>query len=286
MNVYARLVYRNVRANLDRTSLFFELIFPFFFIFVQGEALAGIIPPFDIGNGKIVSYTLFLAAGAVTLTVINGGTNAGTQLWFDRKNGMFEQILMGPFTKAQYIMSIILATLIIGIAGSLLVFAIALPVLGGGIQITVSGILLVSSALFLGTMFFGAFAIALSVFLRSSESFQIVSTFVFFVFLFTSTIFYPSKQRPPDHSRYQPFESTNVHHRHVPGRSFQRVHFHSVPRNSSPRRGGRGDLFPRDSGVPQDQSVIQDRRHRLSGILIVERIVCRRNAVPLIRGRN
>ncbi|MFI5420129.1 MAG: ABC transporter permease [Nitrososphaerales archaeon] len=196
MNVYARLVYRNVRANLDRTSLFFELIFPFFFIFVQGEALAGIIPPFDIGNGKIVSYTLFLAAGAVTLTVINGGTNAGTQLWFDRKNGMFEQILMGPFTKAQYIMSIILATLIIGIAGSLLVFAIALPVLGGGIQITVSGILLVSSALFLGTMFFGAFAIALSVFLRSSESFQIVSTFVFFVFLFTSTIFYPASSAP------------------------------------------------------------------------------------------
>lgn len=196
MNVYARLVYRNVRANLDRTSLFFELIFPFFFIFVQGEALAGIIKPFDIGNGRFVTYALFLAAGAVTLTVINGGTNAGTQLWFDRKNGMFEQILMGPFTKAQYIMSIILATLIIGIAGSLLVFAIALPVLGGGIQFTLLGVLLVISALFLGTMFFGAFAIALSVFLRSSESFQIVSTFVFFVFLFTSTIFFPENSAP------------------------------------------------------------------------------------------
>src|SRR5881396_1542752 len=59
-----------------------------------GFGLNGIVPPFDIGNGKFVSYSLFLAAGAVTLTVINGGTNAGTQLWFDRKNGMFEQILM------------------------------------------------------------------------------------------------------------------------------------------------------------------------------------------------
>jgi ABC-2 type transport system permease protein len=196
MNVYARLVYRNVRANLDKTSLFFELIFPFFFIFVQGFGLGGIIKPFDIGGGKVVTYALFLAAGAVTLTVINGGTNAGTQLWFDRKNGMFEQILMGPFSRAQYILSIILATLIIGIAGSLLVFAIALPVLGGGIQFTISGTLLVASALFLGTMFFGAFAIALSVFLRSSESFQIVSTFVFFVFLFTSSVFYPANSAP------------------------------------------------------------------------------------------
>jgi ABC-2 type transport system permease protein len=196
MNVYIRLTYRNLRANLDRTSIFFELIFPLFFIFVQGYALGGIVPPFDIGGGRIVSYPLFLAAGAVTLTVINGGTNAGTQLWFDRKNGMFEQILMGPFTRAQYILSIIFATLIIGIAGSLLVFAIALPVLGGGLLLTLQGITLVALALVLGTIFFGSFAIALSVALRSSESFQIVSTFAFFVFLFTSSVFYRASKAP------------------------------------------------------------------------------------------
>ncbi|MDA4118013.1 MAG: ABC transporter permease [Thaumarchaeota archaeon] len=191
-----RLVYRNLRANLDKASLFFELIFPLFFIFVQGFALGGIIPPFALANGKTVSYPLFLAAGAVTLTVINGGTNAGTQLWYDRKNGMFEQILMGPFNRAQYILSIILSTLIIGIAASLLVFLLAFPVLGSGLAVTVWGALLVAAALFLGTMFFGGFAIALSVALRSSESFQIVSTFVFFVFLFTSSVFFPSAQAP------------------------------------------------------------------------------------------
>lgn len=195
MNVYARLVYRNLRANLDRLSIFFELIFPLFFIFVQGYALGGIIPPFEVGSVTL-SYPLFLAAGAVTLTVINSGTNAGTQLWFDRKNGMFEQILMGPFTRAQYILSIILATLIIGIAGSLLVFALAFPVLGGGLSLTLQGQALVIAALFLGTMFFGAFAIAISVALRSSETFQIVSTFAFFVFLFTSSVFYPASRAP------------------------------------------------------------------------------------------
>jgi ABC-2 type transport system permease protein len=179
MNVYLRLIYRNIRANLDKTSIFFELIFPLFFIFVEGFGLGGIVKPFDIGNGLIITYGLFLAAGAVTLTVINGGTNAGTQLWFDRKNGMFEQILMGPFSRAQYIFSIILATLIIGIAASLLVFGIALPVLGGGLDITPFGALLIGLALFLGTIFFGAFAIALSVILKSSETFQIVSTFFF-----------------------------------------------------------------------------------------------------------
>jgi len=196
LNPIVRLVYRNLRANLDKASLFFELIFPLFFIFVQGYGLAGIAKPIDLGNGVIVGYQLYLAAGAVTLTVINGGTNAGTQLWYDRKNGMFEQILMGPFNRAQYILSIIMATLIIGIAGSLLVFFLAFPVLGASLTVTVYGALEVATALFLGTIFFGGFAIALSVVLRSSESFQIISTFVFFVFLFTSTVFYPSGTAP------------------------------------------------------------------------------------------
>jgi ABC-2 type transport system permease protein len=196
VNAYARLVYRNLRANLDKASLFFELIFPLFFIFVQGFGFGGIVPDLHLGNGKTISYPLYLAAGAVTLTVINGGTNAGTQLWYDRKNGMFEQILMGPFNRAQYILSIILATLTIGIAGSLLVFLLALPVLGYSLALSAYGVLLVAAALFLGTVFYGAVAIALSVALRSSETFQIVSTFVFFVFLFTSSVFFPSGTAP------------------------------------------------------------------------------------------
>ena len=195
MNIYVRLVYRNLRANLDKASLFFELVFPLFFIFVQGPAIGGTGLQLDLG-GKIVGYAEYLATGAVTLTVINGGTNAGTQLWFDRKNGMFEQLLMGPFTRAQYILSIILATLIIGVVGSLLVFAFAFPVVGTGIAFTLRGQLLIAAALFLGTVFFGSFAITLSVALRSSETFQVVSTFAFFIFLFTSSVFFPTGSAP------------------------------------------------------------------------------------------
>src|SRR5256712_9762015 len=178
MNVYARLVYRNLRANLDKLSLFFELFFPLFCVSVGGRGLGELPPPLDIGNGRIVPYQLFLAAGAVTLTVINAGTNAGTQLWFDRKNGMFEQILMGPFTRAQYILSIILATLIIGIGGSLLVFLLAFPVLGTGLHITLQGQLLIGLALFLSTLLLRRLALPLSPALKSSNPSHLVSTLV------------------------------------------------------------------------------------------------------------
>ncbi len=195
MNVYARMVYRNLRANLDRASLFFELIFPLFFIYVQGPAIGSMGVEVPVGNAS-VPYAQFIAAGAVTLTIINGGTNAGTQLWFDRKNGMFEQILMGPFTRAQYILSIIFATLLIGVVGSLLVFALAFPVLHVGVTLSLQGQLYVAAALLFGTMFFGSFAIALSVALKSSETFQVVSTFAFFIFLFTSSVFFSASTAP------------------------------------------------------------------------------------------
>ncbi len=195
MNVYARLVYRNLRANLDRITIFFELVFPLFFIFIQGFGLGGIIPNLEVGSIKL-SYPQYLAAGAVTLTVINSGTNAGTQLWFDRKNGMFEQLLMGPFTRAQYILSIILATMVLGLAASSLVFLIAFPIIGSSLSITPWGGVLIFLAIFLGTVFFGTFAIAISVALRSSETFQVVSTFAFFIFLFISTVFFPADKAP------------------------------------------------------------------------------------------
>jgi ABC-2 type transport system permease protein len=195
MNVYARLVYRNLRANLDRITIFFELVFPLFFIFIQGFGFSGIISGIGVGSIKL-SYPQYLAAGAVTLTVINSGTNAGTQLWFDRKNGMFEQILMSPFTRAQYILSIILATMILGLGASSLVFLIAFPIIGSSLSVTPFGGALIFLAIFLGTVFFGTFAIAISVALRSSETFQVVSTFAFFIFLFISTVFFPAESAP------------------------------------------------------------------------------------------
>lgn len=195
MNPFSRLVYRNFRANLEPMTLFFEIVFPLFFIFIQGFAFTGIVPPFEVAPGVVISYPLFLAAGAVTFTVVNGGTTAGQQLWFDRKSAMFEQILMGPFSKTEYILSIIVSTILIGIAGASVVFIFALPVLFGSL-VSAVGILASVLVLILGSLFFGSMAIALSVRLRSAESFQIISTFIFFIFLFTSSIFYPVDRAP------------------------------------------------------------------------------------------
>lgn len=195
MHPVVRLVVRNFVSTLDRITLFFNLIFPIFFIFILGFGYTGIVPDFDLG-GQTVSYPVFLAVGAVGFTVVNSGTTAGTLLWFDRKNGMFEQILMGPFTRSQYIASMIVSTVLIGLASAGIVLVIALPVLAGT-TVSLTGLLAAGVDLALGSLFFGSLAITLSVRLKSSEAFQIVSTFIFFIVLFTSSVFYPAEAAPP-----------------------------------------------------------------------------------------
>jgi len=161
----------------------------------MGFAFTGIVPDFEVGD-TVVAYPVFLAAGAVTFTVVNSGTTAGQLLWFDRKYGMFEQILMGPFTRAQYIASIILSTVLVSLLSAGIALAFALPVLAGG-TLTPAGFVIAGIDLILGSLFFGSLAIVFSVRLRSSEAFQVLSSFIFFVFLFTSSVFYPVDRVPP-----------------------------------------------------------------------------------------
>jgi len=171
----------------------------------------------------VISYSLFLAAGAVTLTVINGGTNAGTQLWFDRKNGMFEQLLMGPFTALSTSLSIIFATLIIGVAGSLLVFGFAFPVLGASFAPTWEGALLIAGALFLGT------DVLWRVRHRSVRRLEVVRDVPdrvdirFFIFLFTSSVFFPASSAPSAIQVASLRQPVDVHDRHLPCGLFNAV---------------------------------------------------------------
>ncbi|MHB8567207.1 MAG: hypothetical protein ACYC9U_08930, partial [Nitrososphaerales archaeon] len=95
------LTRRNFIASLDREFLVIQLVLPLFFIFVAGFGYSLIVP-----GVEGIPYETFLATGAVAMTVMAASMLSGTMIWFDRNFGMFEQILMGPFTRAQYVMSV------------------------------------------------------------------------------------------------------------------------------------------------------------------------------------
>jgi ABC-2 type transport system permease protein len=190
-NVVA-LTRRNFRASLDREFLVIQLVLPLFFIFVAGFGYTLIVP-----GVQGISYETFLATGAIAMTVMSSSMLSGTMIWFDRNFRMFEQILMGPFTRLQYILSVILSVILTGLASAIVVFLVSLTV-SSGVILNIVSISELFGSLILGSLFFGGFGIFVSLRVKSSEALAATMNLMFFVFTFLSSVFYPS------YSRYLP----------------------------------------------------------------------------------
>jgi ABC-2 type transport system permease protein len=183
------LTRRNFIASLDREFLVIQLVLPLFFIFVAGFGYAGIV-----SGVQGVPYETFLATGAVAMTVMAASMLSGTMLWFDRNFGMFEQILMGPFTRVQYVLSVAFSVILTGLASAVLVFVVSLSV--ARVNLTIGSVLQLVVALVLGSLFFGGFGIFVSLKVKSSEALAAAMNLTFFIFIFLSSVFYPSTNAP------------------------------------------------------------------------------------------
>ena len=190
-----RLLIRDVRATFDKSLLVLQLVLPLLYLFVAGFSYTNLIAPLQV-NGRAISYQQFLAAGVVLQTVMTGSLFAGLLLWVDKRLAMFEQILMGPFTRSQYAFSKILSSMVIGLGGAVIIAGFAVPFFVG-ITPSLVGVLIGFAAVFLAALFFGSFAVALSSFLKSTESFNVAINLLFVVFTFVSSSFYPVSAAPP-----------------------------------------------------------------------------------------
>jgi len=171
-----------------------QLISPIFYIFVAGFAYAAVIPKINIG-GKEVSYVLFLAPGIIIGQIMMAASIAGAMLWIDKRLAMFQQILVGPFRRWQYVLSKIVSIMIQALLNALLVFIIASPLLIG-LEITFISLMYISGALICGALFFGSMTLIISVLIKSNEAFNAIFNILFTPLMFLSSIYYPVNNAP------------------------------------------------------------------------------------------
>jgi ABC-2 type transport system permease protein len=171
-----------------------QLITPLFYIFVAGFAYASLIPTMPIG-GREVSYVLFLAPGIVVMQIMFAASMAGAMLWLDKRLAMFAQIVVGPFSRWQYILSKLVSIMLQGMLNALLVFIIASPVLVG-LSVSAEGLLYIAGSLALGSLFFGSLTLAISVFIKSNEAFNAILNVLFTPLMFLSSVYYPLQNAP------------------------------------------------------------------------------------------
>lgn len=190
-----RLVNRNLTISINPGFLIWQVIFPLIYIFVAGYAYTSLIEEVPFGN-KNIDYPTFLASGMIGFNIMNSTLISGIIIWNDRRHGMFEQIMSGPFTRTDYILSNICTIGIVGLVSASLIALVGYPVFFDSVEFTVITIPMIIFAAIIGSILFGSIASIISTRLRSSEGFNVIINTVFLFLAFVSTAFYPASGSP------------------------------------------------------------------------------------------
>jgi|TARA_B110000014_G_scaffold36792_1_gene23682 ABC-2 type transport system permease protein len=195
MHPIIRLVNRNLTISINPGFLIWQVIFPLIYIFIAGFAYTSLIDNVPFGN-KNLDYPAFLASGMIGFNIMNSTLVSGIIIWNDRRHGMFEQIMSGPFTRAHYILSNIATIAIVGLVSAVLITVVGYPVFFESVEFSLITIPLIVFSSIAGAILFGSIASIISTRLRSSEGFNVIINTVFLFFAFVSTAFYPAAGAP------------------------------------------------------------------------------------------
>ncbi len=186
---------RNLTISLNPGFLIWQVIFPLIYIFVAGFAYAPLIHQVPFA-GKDLDYPAFLASGMIGFNIMNSTLISGIIIWNDRKYGMFEQIMSGPFTRSHYILSNICTIGIVGLLSASLIAVVGYPIFFESLEFSFITIPIIIFSAITGSILFGSLASIISTRLRSSEGFNVVINTVFLISAFVSTAFYPADGVP------------------------------------------------------------------------------------------
>lgn len=191
MHPILRLASRNITISLNPGFLIWQVIFPLVYIFIAGFAYAPLVSEIQLGP-KDLDYPAFLASGMIGFNIMNSTLVSGIIIWNDRRHGMFEQIMSGPFTRGQYIISNILTIAIIGLVSAAFILAVGYPIFFEDVELSSVTIPIILFGSIAGSVLFGSLASIISTRLKSSEGFNVIINTVFLFFAFVSTAFYPA----------------------------------------------------------------------------------------------
>ncbi len=179
-----RLVYRNLIVNTDPGSLVILLGLPAMYLVFFGFGFQ------SLAASGSTNYLSFLTPGIMAFQAVMAGTVGGSILWADRRWGMLSQLLVGPFTRLQYLLGIMLTSLMFGLGGALVMLGIAYPLVAN-VPTDPYALLVIFGAITIGSIFFGALMLLLSALIKSNTAYNSVQILLIFILNFASTVFYP-----------------------------------------------------------------------------------------------
>ena len=187
-----KLMYRNVKVNVDPGTLIILVGLPAMYLVFFGFGFGAMIS----APGGTAAYLTFLTPGVMSVQCLMAGTVGGSMLWADRRWGMLAQLLVGPFTRLQYLLGIMFTSLLFGLAGAAVMLIGAFFIIGS-LQITLWGALVAFGTIALGSIFFGSLMLLIAGVVKSNNAYNSIQILIIFVVNFPSTVFYSFSTKLP-----------------------------------------------------------------------------------------
>jgi len=182
-----KLMYRNIVVNTDPGSLTILIGLPALYLVFFGFGFGALASSSVEG---LSGYRAYLTPGIMAFQSVMAGTVGGSMLWADRRWGMLAQLLVGPFTRLQYLLGIMFTSLIFGLAGALVMLGAAYVILGS-FTLTLFGAVVMFGTIAIGSIFFGSLMLLISALVKSNNAYNSIQILILFVVNFASTVFYP-----------------------------------------------------------------------------------------------
>jgi ABC-2 type transport system permease protein len=181
-----RLVYGNILVNTDPGSLIILIGLPAMYLVFFGYGFQSVASA--AGGG--LTYLTYLTPGIMAFQIVMAGTVGGSMLWADRRWGMLSQLLMGPFTRLEYLFGIMLTSVLFGLGGAAVMLAVAYALIGS-VPTQLVALAVIFGSITLGSVFFGGLMLYLAALVKSNTAYNSIQILLIFVVNFASTVFYP-----------------------------------------------------------------------------------------------
>lgn len=186
--VYALWKREIIRFYRSKSRVIGSLGMPFFFLAIIGTGLNNVFP---VGDG--VNYLQFMAPGIVGMVLMFGSMFSGITVIMDRQFGFLRETLVAPISRLSIVAGKCLGGATTAVIQALIMLGIAMLL---GAQLHVGNLLMLLGFMFLISLMFVAFGVAIASRLQDMHGFQMIMNFLIMPMFFLSGALFPLTSAP------------------------------------------------------------------------------------------
>jgi ABC-2 type transport system permease protein len=193
MNAIRAMLYRESKIRITNLIfIFWDVFFPLGYMLVFGVGVnAALGSPLASGH---LDYNSFFLGSVLAMASFGIASNTSWSFFLDRDNGIFFEMLTYPLSRSAYMLGKVVFTVLVSITQAVVTLALAAALFR--IPLHWNLVPFVFVAMIIGTagwfFFYSIFALST----RRNDIFNTLTSILYFVFLFASSMFYPLEPLP------------------------------------------------------------------------------------------